>query len=875
MGKKSTPNAPDYIGAAEATAESSRELATANTTANRPTQNTPWGTSSWESAAGIDPSTGLPVTNWTQNLVLSGQQQEALDSQMAVQAGRSDLAEGLIGRAGAELQNPMDWNGMPKPAAAPDVPDFYGKNLPGMGTAPNPASGQNQFDYASNYKKLQEYGATPAQSTYQNPDTSKLGAWGSDPQSGLREFGSGMQQDKLGAYGQGLQQDKLGAWGGDPQANLGEYGKGMQQDTLGAWGEGMDPETLGAYGQGMQQDKLSAFGQGPQTEDYTNWGSGPQAQGYQQMGAQTEFGQPTTQAQEQTFQQELRNPTQALDATGGFQQRFADQQFERQMSLMAPQHKQASEALEVRLRNSGLNPGDAAYDQQLQNLRTQQGEEVNRLTADSVRFGTDQQQAQFGREFQTRQQQQNEASQQGNFSNNASQMRGNQQMALQNMQYQQAQGRGQFANDARQQISNEQLAAGGQQFNQQLQAANYQDSQRGQQLGEDLAVSGYQNSLRGQQANENLQASEYQNAMRGQQATERMAQSNYQNAMRGQQANENLDASDYANNMRGQQFTENLGTANYQNAMRGQQGAENLQQSEYQNAMRGQQANENIMASNQMDTQRGQQYGENLSTSNYQNTMRGQQFDEGLASANYQNDIADRTYNQGMETSNYQNALRDQQFAELNTLQDQSGAAGQGQFDRELAAAKYQDQQREQLSREQLAMGGQGFQQQMQAANYQNTLRQQAITEEMQRRGLSINEMNALLSGQQVAMPGMPDFNQATMGQAADYLGAANMQGNFDQASFATNASMANAAMSAAGGMMPSDIRLKDNIKVIGKYKGLDLVTWTWNGLLGLVGNSVGVIAQQVANVYPEAVTVMDNGYMAVYYDKLAELEGV
>tara|TARA_R110000796_G_scaffold16924_2_gene52467 strand:- start:4336 stop:5889 length:1554 start_codon:yes stop_codon:yes gene_type:complete len=506
MGKKSTPAAPDYTGAAEATAESSRELATANTTANRPDQITPWGTSTWDSSAGIDPSTGLPVTNWTQNLELSGQQQEALDSQMAVQAGRSDLAEGLIDRAGSELANPVDWNGMPAPAGTPEVPDFYGQNLPSMGTAPNAAAyGQNQFDYQGNYNRLAQYG------------------------------------------------------------------------------------------------------------------EGPQQQGYAMQGAQTTFDPTTTQAQEQNFQQELRAPTQELDANGGFQQRFADQQFERQMSLMSPQHEQAKSELENRLRNMGMNAGDASYDQQLQNLRTQQGEEVNRLTADSVRFGTDQQQAAFGRQFQTRGQQQQEALQQGNFSNSASQMRGNQQMQLQDLQYQQAQGRGQFANQARQQMSQEQLAAGGQQFDQSLAA------------------------------------------------------------------------------------------------------------------------------------------------------------------------------------SNYQNSLRGQQFGELNQLQEQTGAAAQGQFDREMSAAQYQDAQRRQLSQEQLAMGGQGFSQQMQAANYQNTLRQQAITEEMQRRGMSINEMNALLSGQQVGMPGMPDFNQATMGQATDYLGAANMQGNFDQASFGTNAGMFNAALGMAG----------------------------------------------------------------------------
>mgnify|MGYP003636783075 CR=1 FL=1 len=649
MGKKSTPAAPDYTGAAEATAESSRELATANTTANRPTQITPWGTSSWASSAGRDPSTGLPVTNWTQNLELSGQQQEALDSQMAVQAGRSDLAEGLIGRAGAELQNPMDWNGMPAPAGTPEVPDFYGQNLPSMGTAPNAAAyGQNQFDYQGNYDRLQQYNQGPQQSQYESPN----------------------------------------------QSNLNQWGQGGERSQ---------------YEGAPDRSQFEQWGQTPDSSQFTDYGQGPQSQRYQREGAQLEFDATKTQAQEQQFQQELRKPTQELDANGGFQQRFADQQFERQMSLMAPQHNQAKSELENRLRNMGMNPGDASYDQQVQNLRTQQGEEVNRLTADSVRFGTDQQQAAFGRQFQTRGQQQAEASQQGNFSNAASQMRGNQQMQLQDLQYQQAQGRGQFANQARSQRSQEQLAMGGQEFDQGLRSAQYQDAQRQQQLNEGLNLSNYKNSLR------------------------------------GQQSNEALGYADYNNNLQDRQFDQSMANSQYTDA------------------------------------------------------QRGQQFNENQTSADYRNSLRDRQFNQGIQQGNYQNAMRGQQFGELNQLQEQTGAAAQSQFDREMSAAQYQDAQRRQLSQEQLAMGGQGFSQQMQAANYQNTLRQQAITEEMQRRGMSINEMNALLSGQQVGMPGMPDFNQATMGQATDYLGAANMQGNFDQQSFGTNAGMFNAALGMAG----------------------------------------------------------------------------
>lgn len=107
---KSSPATPDYKGAAEATAAGSKEVTNAQTYANRPTQTNPWGTSTWGTSKGVDPSTGKAVTEWTQNQTLNETSQNALDSQLAVQQGRSDLGAGMIGSATNELQNPMDWD---------------------------------------------------------------------------------------------------------------------------------------------------------------------------------------------------------------------------------------------------------------------------------------------------------------------------------------------------------------------------------------------------------------------------------------------------------------------------------------------------------------------------------------------------------------------------------------------------------------------------------------------------------------------------------------------------------------------------------------------------------------------------------------------
>ena len=87
-----------------------------------------------------------------------------------------------------------------------------------------------------------------------------------------------------------------------------------------------------------------------------------------------------------------------------------------------------------------------------------------------------------------------------------------------------------------------------------------------------------------------------------------------------------------------------------------------------------------------------------------------------------------------------------------------------------------------------LGSNQQNFSQSMQAANYANQIRQQQVSEEMQKRGFSLNEINALLSGQQVGMPQMPNFSQASAAQPAPiYQGAAD-QGSVNAAMDPTNA---------------------------------------------------------------------------------------
>lgn len=173
-----------------------------------------------------------------------------------------------------------------------------------------------------------------------------------------------------------------------------------------------------------------------------------------------------------------------------------------------------------------------------------------------------------------------------------------------------------------------------------------------------------------------------------------------------------------------------------------------------------------------------------------------------------------------------------------------------------------------------ISAGQAGFGQQLTAGNYQNQLRQQQIAEDMQRRGYSLNEINALLTGQQVGMPNMPTFNTAQRSEGTQYLNAAQMQGQADLDRFnaqqqATQGMMSGIGSIAGGAMMFSDRRLKKDIELAWEPRA-DGLRWykfryIWEG--PEVERHVGVMADEV--LHTGAVVTTPSGFMAVDYEKL------
>jgi len=90
MGKKSkTPKAPNYSGIAQQQEAGNKKAWEAGIQANRPTQNNPMGSTSWEQ----DPTTG----EWTQNTTWNPQQQEIFNAQQGNQQTIANKAGGMLG----------------------------------------------------------------------------------------------------------------------------------------------------------------------------------------------------------------------------------------------------------------------------------------------------------------------------------------------------------------------------------------------------------------------------------------------------------------------------------------------------------------------------------------------------------------------------------------------------------------------------------------------------------------------------------------------------------------------------------------------------------------------------------------------------------
>ena len=221
--------------------------------------------------------------------------------------------------------------------------------------------------------------------------------------------------------------------------------------------------------------------------------------------------------------------------------------------------------------------------------------------------------------------------------------------------------------------------------------------------------------------------------------------------------------------------------------------------------------------------------------------------------------------NQGLAPGD--NAWQSQMESQGNKFNDQNNQAiwsanqaGQGE-----SAQMYGQMMGQQQNRFNQASQAnqQNCQQSMAGSQYANQIRQQQITEELTKRGASLNEINALLSGQQVGMPSMPNFSQAGAAQPAPLIQGAAQQASIDNANNPTQA-LIGAAGTIAGASIGtmSDRRMKYNIKRIGTNKGHP---WYSYNLKTDGSAHEGVMADEI----PAKFTIDMGGITLVDYGRL------
>jgi hypothetical protein len=141
--------------------------------------------------------------------------------------------------------------------------------------------------------------------------------------------------------------------------------------------------------------------------------------------------------------------------------------------------------------------------------------------------------------------------------------------------------------------------------------------------------------------------------------------------------------------------------------------------------------------------------------------------------------------------------------------------------------------------------------------------RGQGASEALAERNQPINEITALLSGSQVDQPSFTNTPQPGVAPT-DVIGA--QQQSLNQQNVGYNAQVANQqglmnglfklGGTALGGWAMSDIDTKENLEVVGeRADGLHVIDFDYKPEFGGGKDNRGLIAQEVAQVYPNAVT--------------------
>lgn len=179
-----------------------------------------------------------------------------------------------------------------------------------------------------------------------------------------------------------------------------------------------------------------------------------------------------------------------------------------------------------------------------------------------------------------------------------------------------------------------------------------------------------------------------------------------------------------------------------------------------------------------------------------------------------------------------------------------------------------------------IAANAQGFNQAVQAGQFANTAGEQDYLRQLGLYNMPLNQVAALLGQAQIQMPQFQGYQGQNI-EAAPIFQAGQAQEQANMARYNADQASKNALMSglfslggaAAGGalgnpaLFTSDRRMKTDIEKIGKLdSGLNLYKFKY---IGNDEQQVGVMSDEVREVFPDAVIVGEDGFDRVDYSKL------
>jgi hypothetical protein len=233
-----------------------------------------------------------------------------------------------------------------------------------------------------------------------------------------------------------------------------------------------------------------------------------------------------------------------------------------------------------------------------------------------------------------------------------------------------------------------------------------------------------------------------------------------------------------------------------------------------------------------------------------------------LAGAGLYNQAVSQNFGQGVTANQLQNQAIAQNFGQGVTADQLYNAAVNQNFNQALAAQQANN-----------AAQQQQYGQNLGAAQFGNQAVQQSLAQQSALRAQPLNEILGLMGGSQIQLPQFQGYQGTQVAPAPTFAGL-QAQGQADMSRYGIQQAGNNAttqglfsALGTAAMFAPkfSDRRLKSNIVQVGTHPlGIGLYEYDIFGK-----RELGVMADEVATVMPDAIVPHESGYMMVNYGKL------